>query len=450
MRAVDKAGNITEATNKNVSVTTAVTNGTMANGTFDAIAGVNSPDISKLPTATTSCVVWSEDAANEEVLSSTVLANWYDYENGKWANIKTTSTDKSLEAYWVWVPRFAYRLPESTTATEIEVTFINGTGTTGANGETCYYSTDTAITTGGTGLYANATDLAKGLNGNEKAWIVHPAFTFGDKQLAGIWVGKFEPYNNNNKVEIKPSVPSWDNISMQEAFSVSRAMQNDGGVLGISTIITGVDSHMMKNTEWGLVAILSQSEYGIYNPKSMTGLESNGGDGTLRVWNNVASNRYTGHVAKDLNGADSKTMDVNQTNPYNIGNGPKGSTTGTIYGIYDMAGGRFEYVAAIIDGSESDKLGTTDENYFDSYTNSTGSNTNYESSKIGDMLAEVLPENKFGWNGDQIVSMVSLNNNFHRGGGAVNGVSAGIFKSGANSGDGAAAGHTFRTVFVTY
>ncbi len=32
--------------------------------------------------------------------------NWYDYENGKWANIKTSN--EGLEAYWVWIPRYEY------------------------------------------------------------------------------------------------------------------------------------------------------------------------------------------------------------------------------------------------------------------------------------------------------------------------------------------------------
>jgi len=33
---------------------------------------------------------------------------WYDYPTKKWANIKTTANE--LNSYWVWIPRFAYKL----------------------------------------------------------------------------------------------------------------------------------------------------------------------------------------------------------------------------------------------------------------------------------------------------------------------------------------------------
>lgn len=38
---------------------------------------------------------------------------WYDYPTKKWANIKTTANE--LNSYWVWIPRFAYKLETGTT-----------------------------------------------------------------------------------------------------------------------------------------------------------------------------------------------------------------------------------------------------------------------------------------------------------------------------------------------
>ena len=70
--------------------------------------------------------------------------------------------------------RFAYKLPESSTAKEIEITFIKNNGTETVTGERAYYSTDTEITTDNSGLYVQATDFAKGTGENgEQAWIIH-------------------------------------------------------------------------------------------------------------------------------------------------------------------------------------------------------------------------------------------------------------------------------------
>src|SRR5699024_10227597 len=81
----------------------------------------------------------------------------------------------------------------------------------------------------------------------------------------GLWVGKFETgysgatstsgANNNttevDKVIIKPNVYSWRNIQVANAFTVSYNYKRE------------LESHMMKNTEWGAVAYLSHSIYGI-------------------------------------------------------------------------------------------------------------------------------------------------------------------------------------------
>ena len=72
-------------------------------------------------------------------------------------------------------------------------------------------------------------------------------------------------------------------------FTVCRNMQNEGGALEGSN---NIDSHMMKNMEWGAVAILSQSKYGVFNPES-----KNEG----QVWNNPyyqnASNAFDNNNA---------------------------------------------------------------------------------------------------------------------------------------------------------
>ena len=405
-------------------------------GSFDASLGINTPNTSKLPKETTKYITWNENnGVYSEDVSDKQVKEWYDYTTGKWANIKTTSTDKSLEAYWVWIPRFAYRLPESSTPKTIEVVFVKNTGTEGVNGEKCYYATDTSITAGGTGLYVDATEFAKGTEeGKEQAWIVHPAFTFGDKQLSGIWVAKFEASNNNEKVEVKPSVTAWDNISTVDIFRVCREMQNTGMVIGTTTGTSTVDTHMIKNMEWGAVAVLSQSIYGYYE----NGVNK-------QVWNNPNSSEKTGYASSSENGQDAATLEEGMCDSYNEGNGPKSSTTGNIYGVYDMAGGCFEYVAGVLQGAENTKLGTTDTKYFDSYTNATQNALDRTGGKIGDLTAELLPENtNVTWNNDLAGFIRIETSSMHKGGGMGNGENAGIFRYNYTNDESAAESHSFR------
>ena len=424
--------------------------GSTSDGSFNSTMGVNTPDTSALPIETTKYVTWNyneTDGVYEEQILDNIPDNWYNYENGEWANIKTTAN--GLEAYWVWVPRFAYKLPESDTAKEIEVAFIKNNGTETATGEKAYYVTDAEITADGSGLYVQATDFAKGtLEGQEQAWIIHPAFTFGNVQLNGIWVAKYEVSNNNDKVEIKPNIVAWDEILTADIFQICRQIQNTGGTVGTTAGNTAIDTHMMKNIEWGAVAVLSQSTYGIFNPTSSTGVN---GDETYKVWNNPNVNKITGMVSNSENGADAASLEDNMCDEYNVGNGPKASTTGTVYGVYDMAGGCFEYVAGVLAGAEYDKLGTTDERYYDAYINPSQIASDYTGGKIGDLTAELLPNQSTArtWNDDQAGMIRLETSSMHRGGGYNNGKEAGIFKFNFNN-SGGTRGHSFRSTIIIF
>ena len=107
--------------------------------------------------------------------------------------------------------------------------------------------------------------VSKGLESD--SWYTPDAFTFGNEELSGIWVGKFETSSsvdgagNTTKFDamIKPNVTSWRNITVSNAFNVSLKMNDEGNRYGFSS---NVDTHMMKNSEWAVVAYLSQSRYG--------------------------------------------------------------------------------------------------------------------------------------------------------------------------------------------
>lgn len=341
-------------------------------------SGANTPSLNKIAQKT--YVTWELNKEGTEYVindrQTTQPENWYDYENGKWANIKTTKvntnsdgTTETLEAYWVWIPRYEYVVPTSTTETQIDVRFIGTDKKEGTEG------------------YTKQTD---GTIKSSDGYTIHPAFTNsgngGLGELDGLWVAKFEAVNNNSKVEVVPNKASWRSINTNNIFKACRRMTELGEVLEGST----VDSHMMKNTEWGAVAILSQSKYGVYNLQSSTG---ENGDKTYQVWNNPSNSYITGSVGNNKD--DKKQTDVNA---YNSANGPKASTTGTVYGVFDMAGGSLEYVAGCLNGQENSKFGVETENskYVDLYTNPGGYITNYEGAKIGDATKETK-----GWNDDE-------------------------------------------------
>lgn len=100
-----------------------------------------------------------------------------------------------------------------------------------------------------------------------------------------------------------------------------------------------LNSHLMKNSEWGAVAYLAQSVYGknsevAVNQCSYYITGAGPGLGNSNVYNsNYAYNSTT----------------FNTDYAYFTENGQKASTTGNIYGIYDMSGGAREYVAAYVD-----------------------------------------------------------------------------------------------------
>ena len=342
--------------------------------------------------------------------------NWYDYGNQKWANAVMVTSDKrdtymnanngtvipedDILAYYVWIPRYKYKLfnatyASGTSAQVIDVVFENGTSTTG--NVTCTHGTN------------GAESCQNNSNGN---WYTHPAFTMinaqGNKtEYKGIWVAKFEVSGSTNAPRIKPGVSSLRNITIA-------SMYNAGQKFGTSDYITsnGInqsDSHMMKNIEWGAVAYLKQSNYGL---------------GITDITINSNSSYYTGGGT----GTSYKT---------NTGQ----STTGNIYGVYDMSGGAYEYVMGNYNKTAG-KSGLTvsgiPAEHIDIY-----SGTNSAASHLGDALGETA-----GWYSDSANFVYSSYPWFSRGGNYNGGGSAGVFYFDYYSGGGGADGG-FRVALST-
>ena len=232
----------------------------------------------------------------------------------KWANAITA--DGSM---WVWIPRYAYKITsgyheagKDGTAGTIEIAFID-TENNFLNGETGVLVTDPSEVT--------YTDNVQ----NE--WLVHPVFTSnaenggGFGELTGIWVGKFETTGNYDSsteigtITVMPGEKSLSNMTINQQYKSAR-----NATFGENFT---TNSHMAKNSEWGAVAYLAHSKYGVNAQK---------------VHQNTSNYTYTGGTSS-------------QKDIYTIAKTQ--STTFNAYGVYDMDGGSFENVASYVDYGEN-------------------------------------------------------------------------------------------------
>ena len=373
-----------------------------------------------------------------------IYKEWYSYENKEWANavilnegvtytVGDIIQESDIESYFVWIPRYKYQIfdegnytnqesdtkPSTSIAKEIQIEFES-----------------------------NSIEPSTGSKVNE--WLTHPAFTNFD--VNGFWVGKYETgykgassteeaqvnEENSNKVIVKPNVYSWRKLTVSNVFKTAYNYNRD------------LDSHMMKNTEWGAVAYLSHSKYGINTE--------------IRMNNN--SNHLTGYAAVDgtdqssYPGDSGTTSDV--TLPYNTETGYKASTTGNITGIYDMSGGAWEYVAGHMP-SAKDLSGFTEEEitkyskYFDLYSTNS-SYISYNNRILGDATGEMGPFYYYAdndnikryhnnWYGDGSNFVDSYNSWFIRSGAYDYGVHSGQFYFFVHTGSGNI-GASFRIVLM--
>ena len=258
-----------------------------------------------------------------------------------WANAITA--DGSM---WVWIPRYAYKITY----------YTDSNYTTTTTNKTQYGKIDVAFVKyeNGQNMFLNSTDSGEITSdptevgaGTEK-WLVHPAFindssnNFAnggwDRELSGIWVGKFEATGTKTKdsdenvteatISVMPGVSALIDMKIKDQFKYAKL-----ATFGENISAENLGSHMAKNSEWGATVYLAYSKYG-----------TNGYD----VGKNSSSSNYTGGTNT-------------QTNIYSTNYGQ--STTNNPYGVYDLRGGSWEYVASYVNyGSSSSDLtngGTT-------------------------------------------------------------------------------------------
>ena len=134
---------------------------------------------------------------------------------------------------------------------------------------------------------------------------------------------------------------SLTNGFVSEYFNVMREIRDDTDTFGILNL----ETHMMKNSEWAAVAYLSQSKYGKYGNKDYTDEQKEIYLNSSYVNTGQSSGAVPGEKTNTLYTYDGYMLNNSKkTETRDIKKGTGASTTGNIYGIYDMSGGNFEYV----------------------------------------------------------------------------------------------------------
>ena len=309
---------------------------------------------------------------------------WYSYEKQEWANavLVTDSSRETIQnasagsiinstdilAYLVWIPRYKYFIPTggTTTPNPIKIVFEN---------KTTIKSTGNAVS----------------------SYYTHPAFTFGDTEVDGIWVGKFETTGDATTPTVLPNVTSLRSQNVSTQFATAQKFGNYG---------SSGDAHMMKNSEWGAMAYLSHSIYGINKE--------------VRINNNSSFITGCGASTENASGSSSCSIAYAKSTSY-----PQ-STTGNITGIFDTSGGAFEWVMGNYNNTISSSGFTTmpSSKYFDLYTTSS-----YETACLGDKCKGHAGYETKNWYSDYYYVVSSGHSWVTRGGSYFNRSQAGIFST---------------------
>lgn len=241
-----------------------------------------------------------------------------------------TISNDDISSYYVWIPRYKYKLWNVTGSDGIDsydaynkgidIIFENQTDSSGV------------IKCQNNRCYNDELLITQVTNNDNNKYYTHPAFTTIEGELTGLWVSKYEISTNSDKcndenpseclsnklsIESKPGNVAWRNNYLSYFYqNIKQLSQNN-------------NYHVIKNTEWGAISYLTHSKYGTCN-------------------NNTCM-----------------AIGVNKT--YISGNEKTDSTTNNMHGVFDMSGSASEFVMA---------------NYADSNNNLTLTNTHFGSTPI--------------------------------------------------------------------
>ena len=217
---------------------------------------------------------------------------WYNYNESKWANVVFVNSNKykdskigtiveyeDIIAYYVWIPRFKYKLWNADNSitdsydaynTGVDIMFESGVHSTGSG---------------------KCEDLK--CAGKNNQYLTHPAFS---DNLRGFWISKYEISEGSKFIA---NVESLKNKSLDEYVDLINNLSS------MYNIMDNVDSHVVSNLEWGATLYLSHSKYGL---------------------------------CKDM-----KCESFGTNDSYLSESNKQDTTTRNVYGVYDMSGASSEY-----------------------------------------------------------------------------------------------------------
>lgn len=362
-------------------------------------------------------------------------STWYDYSNKIWANAVDSNSN-----YFVWIPRFAYKITYYS-----DSTYTNKIGYSDSRGILVIDKNNKNVLT-------RIAHNSSGLQETGNHYIVEPTFMNDatnsyrnggwSSNIKGFWVAKYEmsmetnTVSSNSNITIsdtvrltsKPCKTSWRNIDIGNAYYNSYYFNR------------ALESHLMKNSEWGAIAYLSYSKYGT---------------DSYKISNNSSKDFITGGSKIETEVYSSNQIET---------------TTQNLYGVYDLSGGASEYIAAYINNSNQYlAYGKKGEGYLLNENNNTKyktiySNTNEEQSynekngnlnyranllKRGDAIFETSMNGyqSTSWNTNSSFFMQYDVPFMTRGGTFADSVSAGLFNYNACNGQ-ANASEGFRVCLI--
>lgn len=325
--------------------------------------------------------------ANPEAADS----GWYDYANKQWANAVTVKKEAYAKykgknvpidpadvlGYWVYIPRYAYEVMRRDYTDKIakeqnfNIHFEKATDPkripAACPNQGSDYRTECGLNR----------DYIDGKPSDAGTWATHPAFTFGKKELNGIWFAKFNTTGNLKQPTVLPNVPQLSgategvdsaNAPMEfyaaaKSLGVADAANTAGGTplaAQNSHNLARYSSRMVNNKDWSAMAYLTASQYGVGN---------NGGrkTGSTTYRTKKPKDRYKlyltgcGRSSSAERKTDTGTFDTSQIcggsgagEKYDYDNmGRSTSTTGTVSGVYDTAS---DHAKAFVAAGYSDNL----------------------------------------------------------------------------------------------
>lgn len=223
-------------------------------------------------------------------------SDWYDYANKQWANAVTVKKEayakykgKSVAidpadvlGYWVYIPRYAYEVMRRDYTDKIvkeqdfNIHFEKATDPkripAACPNQGNDYRTECGLNR----------DYIDGKPSDAGTWATHPAFTFGKKELNGLWFAKFNTTGNLKQPTVLPNVPQLSGVTegvdsanapmefyaAAKSLGVADASNTAGGTPLAdqnSHNLKSYSSRMVNNKDWSAMAYLTASQYGAGN-----------------------------------------------------------------------------------------------------------------------------------------------------------------------------------------